>query len=187
MPRLSVIQDDIRINPRIQKQPLYGDSGIDEVSQMNAVQKRLEGRLLHKVTDRCVKPDSGRYRKLPRDGIKLGTADVKRYQTSRIENSFQSRKRFGRQIQCPRKIIARTCRDIAKRYLADIGDTVYHLIDCPVSAEDNQRVPSLICGKPPDSLSRSAFRGGEEDTVCNSPALQLRLNFIPDLLSAAGG
>ena len=153
---------------------------------MNAVQKRLEGRLLHKVTDRCVKPDSGRYRKLPRNGIKLCTPDIKRDKASRIEHVFQSRKRFGWEIQRPRKIIARTCRDIAKRYLADIGDTVYHLIDCPVSAEDNQRVPSLICGKPPDSLSRSAFRGGEEDTVCNSPALQLRLNFIPDLLSAPG-
>ena len=89
------------------------------------------------MTDRCVKPDSGRYRKLPRDGIKLGTADVKRHQTSRIEHVFQSRKRFGWEIQRPRKIIARTCRDIAKRYLADIGDTVYHLVYCPVAAEND--------------------------------------------------
>ena len=34
---LSVIQDNLGINPRIKKQPLYSDSGIDEVSQMNAV------------------------------------------------------------------------------------------------------------------------------------------------------
>lgn len=39
-------------------------------------------------------------------------------------------------------------------------------------------MPPLICCKPPDSLGRSALRGGEEDTVCNSPALELRLNLF---------
>ena len=32
MPRLSVIQDNLGINPRIKKQPLQGDSGVDEIA-----------------------------------------------------------------------------------------------------------------------------------------------------------
>jgi len=48
-------------------------------------------------------------------------------------------------------------------------------------------MPPLICGKPPDSLGRSAFRGGEEDGIGDFAALELRLNFIPDLFSAPGG
>ena len=86
------------------------------------------------MTDRCIKSDAGRDGKPPRYGIHLRRADVKRDESSRIEDNIQCLKRTGRDMQGTGKIIPGTGGDVAERYLFRIFDAVYYFIYRPVAA-----------------------------------------------------